>query len=105
MMEGNNRRKEGSKHSEIHSSVVVYTPTIPVSLSQEISLRGEETGFCLSTMKTYLALNLYMMGFSKSCLLFGQYFRYSHVKCRYAQRNVIQMCNTIYMENYFPKLY
>lgn len=42
MMEGNDRGKEGLKHSEIHSSLVVSTPTILVCPSWEISLFKEE---------------------------------------------------------------
>lgn len=67
MMEGNDRGKEGSRHSEIHSSLFVSTPTILVCLSWEISLleaEGEMGFLVFFTMKTYLALNLSKMGFS-----------------------------------------
>lgn len=46
MMEGNDRGKAGSKHSEIHSSLFISTPTILVCLTWEISLLQEgEMGF------------------------------------------------------------
>lgn len=72
MIEGNDRRKEGSKHSEIHSSLVMRTPTILVWLSWEISQTKREVGF--------LVLFFYTENLSCSKSAYGVFFCQSACK-------------------------
>lgn len=59
MLEGTDRGKEGSKHSEIHSSLFVSTPTIHVFHSWEIFFSQEEDmGFFSNGNLQYLVLYL-----------------------------------------------